>query len=154
MKRLLLLAIILVTGTLPLTGCDCVGKPMDYDGLIDGLEASGAQIEFVRESTDDNALFSSVFTGRETVIRMDDGSIMVWEYQDETTAALEAKYVSDKGFSIKGPSIEGGQVSINISWTDPPHWYQSGKLIVEYTGDNPEMLTRLESLLGPQFAGN
>jgi hypothetical protein len=40
-----------------------------------------------------------------------------------------------------------------ITRIDTPHFYQSGKIIVLYVGNNPEVIEILTELLGPKFVG-
>jgi hypothetical protein len=40
-----------------------------------------------------------------------------------------------------------------ITWIATPHFFSSGRLLVLYVGDNNEILSMLEQLLGPQFTG-
>ena len=41
-----------------------------------------------------------------------------------------------------------------VSWVAAPHFYQTGKLIVLYVGDDTAVHNVLENVLGSQFAGN
>ena len=40
-----------------------------------------------------------------------------------------------------------------VNWVATPHFYKTGKLIVLYVGDNMTVISTLETVLGPQFAG-
>jgi hypothetical protein len=51
-------------------------------------------------------------------------------------------------------SADGGSVGTSsMSWMATPHFYQAGKLLVLYVGDNAVVADMLESALGSQFAG-
>jgi hypothetical protein len=40
-----------------------------------------------------------------------------------------------------------------VTWVAAPHFYQAGRILVLYVGDDPAILELLEGALGPQFAG-
>ena len=62
----------------------------------------------------------------------------------EAAAQADADLVAPDGSSV-GTSMP--------FWVDDPHFYHSGKLIVLYLGSDQSILTALEAILGPQFAG-
>ena len=70
--------------------------------------------------------------------------MQVFEYGSAAEAQEEAARVSPDGSSV-GTTI--------ITWVSTPHFYRSGKIIVVYVGSSRELLSLLESVLGPQFAG-
>ena len=71
--------------------------------------------------------------------------IQVFEY-DSTDDALT-------DIDESGLTPEGQFQTIMVTWTGTPHFYQTGSLIVLYVGDNSDIVTLLEDLLGPQIAG-
>jgi hypothetical protein len=40
-----------------------------------------------------------------------------------------------------------------ITWVDDPHFYKAGGIIALYVGSDDAVLSLLESVLGPQYAG-
>jgi hypothetical protein len=70
--------------------------------------------------------------------------VQVYEFADEAEAQAAAATVSEDGTEI-GTAV--------IRWIDAPHFYQQGRIIVLYLGTDAEMLSLLEGILGPQFAG-
>ena len=71
--------------------------------------------------------------------------IQVFEY-DSSESALDE--VTESGLTP-----DGQFQTVMVTWIDTPHFYQTGSLIVLYVGDNFEIITLLEDLLGPQIAG-
>ncbi len=71
--------------------------------------------------------------------------IQVFEY-DSSESALDE--VAESGLTP-----DGQFQTVMVTWIDTPHFYQTGSLIVLYVGDNFEIITLLEDLLGPQIAG-
>ena len=115
----------------------------DYSSLLSKLRASGAIVEEVGE-------ISRPFLGGEgRNIIVDGSNLQVYEYDTQEAMEVEAKFVS----------LDGGEIKINnihtlIGWIDQPHYYKSGQIIVIYIGQDEEMTSLLEKLLGEQFAGS
>ena len=114
------------------------GAVTDYASLLDSLRAAGATVESAGEVT------QPFFSVKGKLLKVNGGDVQVFEYQDSTAADNEASLVSPDGSSI-GTSMVG--------WVAPPHFYQAGKLIVLYIGENEAVIELLESVLGSQFAG-
>lgn len=110
----------------------------DYTSLIDTLEKKGIVANTV-EILDDSS-----FSVPTIVMEVNGEMIQVYEFSSKTDAKNASEIVSKDGTEI-GLSI--------IRWIDEPHFYNKGKLIVQYIGHNLEMVSLLESLLGNQFAG-
>lgn len=110
----------------------------DFASLVDSFEKNGITAK-VSETMEDSS-----FSVPTIVIKVNDEVIQVYEFSSEDDAKTASEIVSKDGTEI-GLSI--------IRWIDEPHFYTKGKLIVQYIGHNPEMLSLLESLLGNQFAG-
>ncbi len=70
--------------------------------------------------------------------------MQVFEYASEVNAKVEADLVTPDGGSV-GASI--------MTWIATPHFYNSGKLIVLYVGDQSDTIDDLEAVLGSEFAG-
>ncbi len=114
------------------------GPVTDYVSLIDNLRAAGATVEPAGE------ISQPFFSVRGRVITVNGGDVQVFEYADAATADAEAALVSPDGSSV-GTSM--------VSWVAPPHFYKEGKLIVLYVGDDTAVVSALEAVLSPQFAG-
>jgi len=143
-RRFLVLAITILALTAYSFGCtgddlpSSEGAVTDYASLIDSLRAAGATVAPAGEVT------QPFFSVKGKLIKVNGGDVQVFEYQDSTAADNEASLVSPDGSSI-GTSMVG--------WVAPPHFYQPGKLIVLYIGENEAVIKLLESVLGSQFAG-
>jgi hypothetical protein len=137
--------IILLLTTL---GVGCAGKESppvshggpvtDYVSLIDNLRKEGANVEPAGEVN--QPFFSAI--GQTIIVNGE--NVQVFEYSDEVAADTEASLVSPDSSSI-GTSMVG--------WIAAPHFYKAGKIIVIYVGENREVISLLETVLGPQFAG-
>lgn len=110
----------------------------NYASLVDKLKSTGVSVE-IGESVS-----QPFFTPQGQVIKLSGEDIQVFEYMSEEEAIKESMQVSTDGSSV-GTTM--------ISWIDTPHFYQTGKIIILYVGNNPEMIEILSEVLGPQFAG-
>jgi len=110
----------------------------DYVSLIDALRAAGATIVPAGE------LSQPFFDVTGQMIQVDGEDVQVFEFPDEATAESVTSQISPDGSST-GTTM--------ITWIAPPHFYHSGKVIVLYVGENEDILTLLEMVLGPQVAG-
>ncbi len=118
-------------------------------GLIAALQAAGAEAAAAGTFT------AADLTGRPSLLRVNGEDLQIYTYPDPAAAAREAGFVSPDGSQIVMPDpADPAQRTVSmIDWIATPHFYRSGRLIVTYIGDNLEMLTLLETVLGPQFAG-
>lgn len=80
--------------------------------------------------------------GREVIF--DGQTVQTYSYESSDAAQADASQVSASGSGV-GTSM--------ISWIATPHFYLKGSLMVLYVGDNGTVMARLETVLGPQFAG-
>ncbi len=154
-----LIACLPLTAAAFITGCafqhsgDAV---MDFDYLVNDLRLSGAIINETGDAFLSGHGREPVFSGKGKYIRLsgEEAPINVWEYGDEEAALTEAKFISRDGFDIRRPPGTGDEgFAGHYDWIAPPHWYQSGKIVVLYVGETPELRILLNELLGKQFAG-
>jgi hypothetical protein len=120
----------------------------DYLSFIDNLLWNGASVKIIGNEAFQG--IQSIFSGTGKRIELNNENISILDYEDETIAAKEAKFISTDGFRFES---ENGREIVNISWIAPPHFYQSGSIIVLYVGKEQETLDLLRILLGPPFAG-
>ena len=110
----------------------------DLASLVDALDAAGATVE---QAESVEQVFFSV-PGQ--IIRVNGADVQVFEYEAAEAMKTDAAQVSADGGSI-GTSM--------ITWVATPHFYQAGRILVLYIGDDQAILDLLEGILGPQFAG-
>ena len=133
----------------------CTTPVMDYTNLADSLRKSGATVE-----TEKDVLFPLVsarhpiFSVAARKMTVNSENITVLEYDNEAAAEAEVKIISPDGFNFTvPPSEESEGFGAHVDWIAPPHFYQAGKIIVLYVGENQTIIDLLKSILGPQFAG-
>ena len=110
----------------------------DLDALIRELRNEGATVNIV------GSVSQPFFSASGQVLRVNGEDVQVFEYENAAAAQGEGARVSPDGSSV-GTTI--------INWVSTPHFYKSGKVIVLYVGSSRELLSLLDSVLGPQFAG-
>ena len=110
----------------------------DYDSFLANLKSTRISVETGERVS------QPFFIPHGQVIKLNGEDVQVFEYVSEEEAIKEAMQVSADGSSV-GTSM--------ITWIDTPHFYQSGKIVVLYVGNTPEMIETLLEVLGPQFAG-
>jgi len=116
----------------PVTGAETY---TDLDSLLAalGADASSVVMEPVSEP---------YFSVEGQAVDINGEQVHVYEFPDEETAQLDADLVSADGTMV-------GDVTVNGT----PHFYQAGRFIVVYMGDDPATIDLLEASLGPPFAG-
>ncbi len=122
---------------------------LDYAGLLAALQAEGAMA-----TPGERSPFTSLSVNP-VLITVNGEDVWVYEYADSAAAVQDAAYISPDGGQITVPDPDDPSivtVSI-IEWMAIPHFYRSGRIIVQYVGEDPSLISLLESLLGPQFAG-
>lgn len=137
---ILLLSFILVAcgGSGAAVGAPDAAAALDHSGLLDALKAGGSAVEELGEIEQP---FFSVPGQR---VAIGDAEIQVFEFADEAAAAEAAASISP----------DGGEIGLSmVSWIESPHFFESGKLIVLYVGENAQVTGLLEGLLGAQIAG-
>ena len=110
----------------------------DLDSLIAALEVLGAQ---VLRGGDIEQPF---FTVEAQVLTIYGGDVQVFEYADAQARQAEAEQIGSDGSSV-GTTM--------ITWIGKPHFFQAGRLLIIYVGDDAAILEALEAILGAQFAG-
>lgn len=146
-KRLLVLVALLLTacGTLQ-GGPQSHGGPVnDQVTLIDALRGKSVAIDITGTVSQP---FLSPQSG--TTVRLSGGPVtsgadlQLFEYGSASAASEDAKRISPDG---------SGTATTKISWVALPHFFLKGRVMVLYVGSDSAVLSLLQSLLGPQFAG-
>jgi hypothetical protein len=113
-------------------------SPTDYASLVDALREQGVTVESA------GTVSQPFFTVEGQAITFNGEQVQVFVFADTAAASAAAAQVSDDGSSV-GTNM--------ITWIAAPHFYQAGRLIVLYIGDQAAVQSALESVLGEQFAG-
>jgi hypothetical protein len=114
------------------------GPVRDHVSLIDAMRAQGLTVEPTGSIT--QPFFPVPGHG----LLIDGEDLQVFEFDNPSSANAKAREISPDGETI-GKTV--------VQWIAPPHFFLSGKIIVLYLGDNPELLKHLETALGKPIAG-
>ncbi|MCI0395951.1 MAG: hypothetical protein L0322_13575, partial [Chloroflexi bacterium] len=116
----------------------CHSDVANYGSLLEALEKAGATVELTGEV---NQPFFAV-SGRN--IQVNGLDVQVFEYPSEAEAEADAALISSDGFEI-GTTI--------VEWIGTPHFYQRGKVIVLFVGDDADLLSLLDNVLCDEITG-
>ncbi|MDH4179551.1 MAG: hypothetical protein OEV33_03495 [Armatimonadota bacterium] len=137
-----ILATISLLGLVLVWGVACAQtpgvSPTDYVGLVEALRDEGVTAEPA------GMVSQPFFSVEGQAITVNGEQVQVFEFADAAAAEAAAALVSEDGSAV-GTNM--------ISWIAPPHFYQHGRLVVLYVGDQTAIQSALESVLGEQFAG-
>jgi len=89
------------------------------------------------------------------LIILGDDIITVYEYNSNEEMETNAGYIGSDGSSISRPDYDDDDLTLTmmISWRSIPHWFKSDLVIVNYVGENEEIINFLTVIFGVPFAG-
>jgi len=109
----------------------------DRASLIDALRAGGLNVQTAGE------VQQPFFEVSGTALKVSGADVQVFEFAD-SAAAKEA---------MSTIGSDGNPSTMMIDWVAAPHFYQAGKIIVLYVGDDTPIIEALTKTLGAQVAG-
>jgi len=109
----------------------------DRASLIDALRTQGFDVQPAGE------VEQPFFEVSGTVLKLGGADVQVFEFTDATAAK--------QAMATIGP--DGNPPTMMIDWVGSPHFYQAGKIIALYIGDDKAIIEALTKTLGPQVAG-
>lgn len=146
MKRLLVLIALLLTACGTVDGPQSHGGPIqDQVSLIDTLRGKHLTVDIAGGVSQP---FLTPQSG--TTVRLSGGplttpaDVQLFEYGSASNAGADAHQIRADG---------SGNVSVIVDWVAPPHFFLKGRVMALYVGRDPAVLSLLQSVLGPQFAG-
>lgn len=84
------------------------------------------------------------------IYRRGEQTLEVHEFPDATQATRTLARISPNGRVIR--QEDGSRMA--VEWLGSPHVYQAGRLLVIYVGSDEAVLAALETIMGPQRAGD
>lgn len=79
---------------------------------------------------------------------IDDIALDIYVFDSDVEAETEAGYIDE------GWGYNNGRRAVKVSWISYPHFFKRGNIIVQYIGEDPDIINTLESIMGEQFAGD
>jgi hypothetical protein len=115
-----------------------------YVAVVDGLRQKfgPSAVQPVEMDLIDPATQS---LGSKQRVKVVNESVDVWEYAGASETNTKAGTISSDGSGIGGTQVE---------WTSSSHWYKKDKVLVLYLGNDKEVISSLNTILGKQFAGS
>ena len=124
------------------------------DELIKELKTHRYKVEVEEVSNYRPVLFSV----QPKIIKINDKTLEVYEFKSKEEADEQGKNISKDGRSIKnikGRMKDGATLrSCYVNWSEPPHFYKRGNIIVVYSGKNLRLQYNLAKIMGKQVAGD
>jgi hypothetical protein len=117
--------------------------------ISDFVHKTGATIEAMGGVSNSFQVAILSFQARAFQLKVNNHDVWIYEFSDGVSARIQASMISRDGSQIN--SFRGAGASID--WIAPSHFFESGKLIVFYVGNDLPTINLLSSTLGPQFAG-
>lgn len=148
-KKRSILGILLLTVLLLVSGCT-KSKPQltednekDLANMITYLEDQGYESS-VEEADSD------IFPGIRMRIKIESEVLEVYLYKNPTVLEEVASGIGKDGSSYQNKSKTK---VIEISWVSAPHFFKKNTMMVQYIGEDQNIIKLLTTYLGPQFAG-
>lgn len=104
-------------------------------------ELNALNIEYkVMDITNQDDFFST----SPKIMEISGKRIYLYDFKSEKAMEKEAEKVDNGGCSIG---------NTKISWVSTPHFYKKGSLIVQYIGNDKDLINTFKEIMGIQFAG-
>lgn len=128
-------------------------RALSYGELVARLRASGVTVIESGNTEQDQALSPALLSGTKRILSVNGERVETYEYATALFAGADAARISPDGSMFRtGFGPLGGAATV-VDWVAPPHFYTSGRLIVQYIGTHQDVTAALASALGPQIAG-
>jgi hypothetical protein len=134
-----------ILAAVPLIGLvGCAQASAQEQALISQLRVAGATVV----QTDESAQWP--LSGTEQTLKVNGEVVEVYAYGSPQQAEAEAAGISPDGQTmVEGTA--GNQITVTVS--SPLHVYKKDRLLVCYSGSKSEVITLLQTALGPPIAG-
>ncbi len=110
---------------------------MDRASLIDALRARGLDVQPAGE------VQQPFFEVSGTALKVGGADVQVFEFADAAAAKQAMSTIGQ----------DGNPPTMMIDWVAAPHFYQAGKIIALYVGEDKAIIEALTKTLGAQVAG-
>lgn len=129
-------------GHQPIDACESAGDGVaETERLIQTLCINGATV--IHEGVMPQ-IANPILHAPGVLLKVNGATVQVYEYPDEAAAQEAIAPIAPDGSGI-GPAL--------IDWMESPHFFSTGRIVVLYIGDDPDVYAALEAALGPQVAG-
>ena len=140
-SAILLMSLLLVAGFCLFLGWFFQEDNTGVTAFAEQLEGEGYTFTKTKKAAD-------FLNGSQTVFGLSEGTLYVYEYWYGFLARVDAKLIAKDGMTADHIFFVQEKV-----WGGVPHFYQKGRLIVNYVGSSAAMLQYLEAHFGKPIAG-
>ena len=113
------------------------GQVADLSSLVDHLRASGLDVKPAGE------VEQPFFEVTGTVLKVNSADVQVFEFADAAAAKAAVATIG----------ADGNPPNAIVEWVAPPHFYQAGRIVVLYVGEDQAITAALTKTLWPLVAG-
>lgn len=156
LSKLLILGLIVMIAVVGIIGCGSIEKSdNEFDLEQFEIEMKSKGYEYERPDLEGGLLASVsqclhlkdniMIDGKQVILY--DTEIVVYSYENSEEMEKSASLLNEDA------SIINKEQPIEIEWPKKPHFYKKGKIIVQYIGEDEEIVTDLDKIMGKQFAG-
>jgi len=156
LDKLLILGLSTIVTVIGLIGCNSVEKSEnEFDLEQFEIEMKSKGYEYQRQDLEEGLLAPTsqymhlkdnlMIDGKQVILY--DTEIVIYSYKNIEEMEKNASLVNEDA------SIINKEQPIEIGWPKTPHFYKKGKVIVQYIGDDEQIITDLNEIMGEQFAG-
>lgn len=114
---------------------------LDYEAFLDLLNTA----EFTYREVGKTVTFLSV---ESKGIYIGDELVTIYEYSTNELMETDSQHIDEGGCSISYPDK-----GVSISWVSFPHFFKKDLIIVNYVGEDMNILDFLKENCGNEFAG-
>lgn len=114
------------------------GQVSDLASLVDRLRADDGL-----EVTSAGAVEQPFFDVTGKALKVNRADVQVFEFADAAAAKAAVGTIG----------ADGNPPNAIVEWVAPPHFYQAGRIVVLYVGEDKAITELLTKTLGPQVAG-
>jgi len=107
----------------------------------------------IRPDTSSAEASKPLLSGAGHLLMVNGERVEVYDYATTFLAAADAARISPDGSTFSAGFGPLGGSTASVDWIAPPHFYASGRLIVQYIGTHRDVLAVLTQALGRQIAG-
>ncbi|SFO05803.1 hypothetical protein [Proteiniclasticum ruminis] len=148
-KKRSILGILLLTVLLLVSGCT-KSKPQLTEDNEKDLANMITYLEDQNYESSVEEADSDIFPGIRMRIKTGTEILDVYFYENPTTLEEVASGIGKDGSSYQNKSKTK---VIEISWISEPHFFKKNTMMVQYIGEDKNIIKLLTTYLGPQFAG-
>lgn len=121
-----------------LAGCSNGNSNYNLEQFKNDMKNKGYNFEI-----QDNQNFHFIPTTSKRML-FDDIALDIYVFKSNKKMEKEASNIESDGSGLNG---------VQVGWVSFPHFYKKGELIVQYIGEDKNIISDLENILGEQFAG-